>query len=106
MLPGIARVAVLFPLHSALFTPLDSLTVLNEESMLKMKFAGALMLLATLPATARAQSVAGQQHSANIKIAGHLVGRFEDIDLDQELSRPYVYMSNGRRQGFDIVSIK
>src|SRR4051812_33212054 len=74
--------------------------------MSKMKLAGAFMLLASLPSAARAQSVAGQQHSANIQITGHLVGRFEDIDLDQELSRPYVYMSNGRRMGFDIVSVK
>ncbi len=77
--------------------------------MFNPKYAGALLFLAGIPAMAAAQgsgSVAGQQHSANIKIVGHLPGRFEDIDIDQELSRPYVYMSNGRREGFDIVSIK
>ena len=75
--------------------------------MLKTKFAGALLFLAALPSGAQAQnSVAGLQRSANISIVGHLVGRFTDIDVDQELSRPYIYLSNGRRMGFDIVSIK
>src|SRR5207249_1869102 len=81
----------------------------NEVLMFNLKFTGALLLVAALPSFARAQgsgSIAGKQHSANIKIVGHLVGRFEDIDVDQELSRPYVYMSNGRRMGFDIVSVK
>ena len=73
--------------------------------------AAAALLLAALPAAAQAPgngsgSVAGLQRSSNVQIVGHLPGRFEDIDVDQDLSRPYVYMSNGRQGGFDIVSIK
>jgi hypothetical protein len=61
--------------------------------------------LAVPPTALRGQaSVAGQQRSSNITIAGHLVGRFTDIDIEQELSRPYIYMT--AHQGFDIVSIK
>ena len=65
----------------------------------------ALFALAAAPGIATAQgSVAGQQRSSNVQIAGHLVGRFTDIDIEQELSRPYIYMT--AHQGFDIVSIK
>ncbi|MBI4501953.1 MAG: hypothetical protein HY700_12435 [Gemmatimonadetes bacterium] len=73
--------------------------------MKKQSFASALLVaLGVLPCTVAAQSVAGQQRSRNIDIVGHLVGRFTDIDIEQELSRPYVYMT--AHQGFDIVNIK
>jgi hypothetical protein len=35
---------------------------------------------------------------------GHIPGRFTDIDVEQEMSRPYVWMT--AHQGFDIVNIK
>ncbi|MSR06959.1 MAG: hypothetical protein EXR93_07840 [Gemmatimonadetes bacterium] len=65
--------------------------------------AAGMTLIGTSVAQAQG-SVAGQQRSSNVHIEGHLVGRFTDIDIEQELSRPYIYMT--AHQGFDIISIK
>jgi hypothetical protein len=61
----------------------------------------------------------GEQGSSNIHIVGHLPidvgGAFNtsDIEMEQELSRPYVYIDHANeaglanpRDGFDIISIK
>jgi hypothetical protein len=77
--------------------------------MLKSTLAAGLLFLAVVPITAQSQgspSVAGNQRSRNVQVVGHIPGRYTDIDIEQELSRPYVYLSNGRNGGFEIVSIK
>ena len=56
------------------------------------------LLLAFLPTTLAAQgsaSVAGKQSSANIHVVAHipLARPIADIELEQELSRPYAYLS-------------
>src|SRR5258706_4029091 len=61
----------------------------------------------------------GEQGSANVRIVGHLplnvAAPFNtsDIEMEQELSRPYVYVDHANeagaknpRIGFDIISIK
>jgi hypothetical protein len=76
------------------------------------KFVGLTLSTFGLVGTAAAQtsggslSVAGNQASSNVHIVAHVPGSFTDIKIEQELSRPYVYMANGRRGGFDIFSIK
>src|SRR3954470_6733961 len=67
----------------------------------------ALALL--LPGTVQAQgseSVAGKQATANIHVVAHipLARPIADIEIEQELSRPYAYLSG--EQGFVIVSMK
>ena len=69
-------------------------------------------------ATLQAQSVPspdfvpGEQGSRNVHIVAHIPSGGEltvgDIDIEQELSRPYVYMGHALRQphGFDIISLK
>jgi hypothetical protein len=71
--------------------------------------------LITIPVLA--QRAPGQQSSSNIHVLSHFpVGRgpnqssyqdILDIDVEQELSRPYVYISHlMTRSGFDIISVK
>ena len=67
----------------------------------------ALALL--LPGTVQAQgseSVAGKQSSANIHVMSHipLARPIADIEVEQELNRPYAYLSG--EQGFVVVSMK
>ncbi len=60
-----------------------------------------------VPSLAGAQSIAGKQGSANIKVVSHLpMGRVTDIEIEQELSRPYAYVSTGGSRGFAIVNLK
>src|SRR2546423_1841404 len=81
----------------------------------------ALMLGST---SARAQTyppdpLPGEQRSSNIHVIGHLPltvsspYNIADIEMEQELSRPYVYISHPNEaavtnpfNGFDIISIK
>src|SRR5260370_23119472 len=60
---------------------------------------------------ARAQYAPGQHFSPNVRLMSHvpLAGemKISDIEVEQELSRPYAYLSRGPDPiGFDIVSIK
>jgi hypothetical protein len=65
---------------------------------------------------AGAQYRAGQNYSPNIKLISHvpLAGprngteiQIADIEVEQELSRPYAYVSRGRRpDGFQVISLK
>src|SRR5581483_7572453 len=54
----------------------------------------------------------GQEGSPNIHVVGHIpLGgdlHVTDIDIEQELARPYVYVSRGVRQpaGFSIISVR
>jgi hypothetical protein len=54
----------------------------------------------------------GQQGSSNVHIVSHIpLGgelKVADIEIEQELSRPFVYVSSGLRRphGFDIISLK
>src|SRR5262245_37095956 len=55
--------------------------------------------------------VPGQQGSSNVKVVSHLpLGRAfspNDIEIEQELSRPYAYVSRMLHPtGFDIIDIK
>ena len=82
------------------------------------------IVLLGLAATVQAQAYnpnpkPGEQGSTNVKIVGHLPLRVSgpfntsDIEMEQELSRPYVYVDHANeaalpngRIGFDIISIK
>src|SRR5436190_24258346 len=80
-------------------------------------FVGAAILLLGA-ATAQAQYPAGKQFSPNVHVAGHVplgaAGTVMDLEMEQELSRPYVYVSRsdygkpsiGKSMGFDIIDIK
>src|SRR4051812_37000115 len=57
------------------------------------------------------QYPAGQNYSPNVKLVSHvpLAGavKVSDIEVEQELTRPYAYLSRGPAPiGFDVVSIK
>jgi hypothetical protein len=72
-------------------------------------FAPVLLLVFTLPAAA--QFPPGKQGSANMHIMAHLpMGKDKttsDIELEQELSRPYAYVDRRLQpSGFDIVNLK
>jgi hypothetical protein len=67
------------------------------------------LLLGALPSGLAAQgsaSVAGKQSSANIHVVAHipLARPIADIEIEQELNRPYAYLSG--EQGFVVVSMK
>ena len=75
---------------------------------------GALLLVA---APVAAQYAPGQQSSPNVKLASHVPlgpdGTVMDIELEQELSRPFAYVSRSdygkpaiKQIGFDIVDLK
>jgi len=64
-----------------------------------------------LGAKAQAQYPPGQQRSDNVRLVSHLplAGEMKvsDIEIEQELSRPFVYLSRGPDPiGFDVVSLK
>ena len=70
-----------------------------------------LALSVTLSRPAAAQLFTpGNQGSANMKVMSHvpLGGPFKanSIDIEQELSRPYVYVSRRKDAGFHAISIK
>src|SRR5207244_11093738 len=74
-----------------------------------MHIPASLLLLAAGPPSLLAHgsaSVAGKQSSANIHVVAHipLARPIADIELEQELSRPYAYLSG--EQGFVVVSLK
>ena len=69
------------------------------------------ILLLTLGPPASAQLfTAGTQGSANVHVMSHLPlgGPFHanSIDVEQELSRPYVYVSRRKDAGFHAISVK
>jgi hypothetical protein len=73
------------------------------------------LLLGVFPITAAAQRPPGTQNSANVHVLSHLpLGRIftvSDVEIEQELSRPYVYVSRmmghlAPEAGFDIISVK
>src|SRR5947209_6256850 len=83
------------------------------------KLAGALaagFLAAVSPASG--QYAPGQHFSPNVHLVAHVPlgagGTVMDIEMEQELSRPFVYVSRsdygksaiGRAMGFDVLSIK
>ena len=62
-------------------------------------------------APALAQYPPGQQGSANMHVLSHVLEgsnfRTGDVDIEQELSRPYAYVSTRKDvAGFDIISLK
>src|SRR5207248_1900667 len=68
--------------------------------------------LVTLPFTVRAQTHApGEEGSRNMHVLSHvpLGGKFltGDIEIEQDLSRPYAYVSRIYTEpGFDVISLK
>src|SRR5215472_6047114 len=65
------------------------------------------LLASALPLLA--QHPPGEQGSSNMRIATHIpMASASDIKIEQELSRPYAYVSTGGPGGvgFDIVSVK
>lgn len=79
---------------------------------MRMKvWAGVAGLAVMVAAPVQGQYAPGQHHSPNIKLVSHvpLAGAMtvSDIEVEQELSRPYAYISRGPNPiGFDIVSFK
>src|SRR3954462_7752451 len=85
-----------------------------------MKFTSLLLIgfAVTTTRTASAQQYhadpkPGEQGSSNVRIVGHLplmstsAYNSSDIEMEQELSRPYVYVDRTKiPAGFDIISIK
>src|ERR1051326_2065072 len=77
-----------------------------------------LLLFGGLTSSGLAQYPAGQFFSPNVHVVGHqplgAAGTVMDLEMEQELSRPYVYVSRsdygkatiGRSMGFDIIDIK
>ena len=51
-------------------------------------------------------SVAGRQASSNVHVLAHIPGRLTDLEIEQELSRPYAYVSTGGKGGFNIINLK
>src|SRR5688500_10174217 len=75
------------------------------------KIVGVLAGLLILGRPLYAQYTAGEYYSPNVKLVSHvpLAGavKVSDIEVEQELSRPYAYLSRGPAPiGFDIVSMK
>src|SRR3954467_5824459 len=63
--------------------------------------------LSLTPAVLAAQGGAGQLGSTNVHVASHVqLSSAADIEIEQELSRPYSYVSRGRDAGFDVISLK
>ena len=58
----------------------------------------------------RAQHPPGQQSSANMRYVAHIplagTGDVNDIEIEQELSRPYVYLSGRAAVGFHIIEVR
>jgi len=70
-----------------------------------------LAAAAVRPVPLPAQYPAGQHHSPNVHLVAHvpLTGdmKVSDIEVEQELSRPYSYVSRGPDPiGFDVISFK
>ncbi len=74
-----------------------------------------LLVGLAIPVLALAQTrrpLPGQEGTPNVHVVGHvpLAGYLQvsDIDIEQELSRPYVYVSRGvsKPAGFSIISVK
>ena len=70
-----------------------------------------LALMVSGTALALGQHPPGQQSSANMHVMSHVLegSRFRtgDVDIEQELSRPYAYVSTRKDEaGFDIISLK
>jgi hypothetical protein len=74
------------------------------------RFLALLMVLGTVPYVAlRAQNsagVAGRQAPANVHVLAHIPGRLTDLEIEQELARPYAYVSTGRLGGFNVINLK
>ncbi len=69
---------------------------------------GGLSVMAS-PSSIRAQDyypAPGEQGSSNIEILAHLPGRATDIEIEQDMDRPYVYVSRGGTASFDIISVE
>ena len=69
------------------------------------------LLAATMASPVLSQYAAGQNYSPNVRLIAHVplagVMKVSDIEVEQELSRPYAYVSRGPDPiGFDIVSLK
>ena len=79
-----------------------------ERSVMNYRFFLLSSLGVFLASPSVAQYPPGQQGSSNVHIVSHLPlgGSGADIEIEQELARPYVYVSRGRRQSVDIISIK
>src|SRR5947207_15055499 len=78
--------------------------------MLSKTFLTVVAVLA-VPATAAAQFPPGKEGSANMHVVAHIPRgsgyRTADIEIEQELSRPYAYVSSRLDQpGVDIISLK
>ena len=62
-------------------------------------------------AVATAQEPPGKEGSRNMHVLAHIplgsVVRTGDVEIEQELSRPYAYINTRKDQsGFDIISLK
>src|SRR5689334_19543862 len=87
----------------------------GEDFMTMRVLATALMLVGAAAGPLLAQrgddkAAPGNQGSSNIKLMSHIPmgGPFysNDVEIEQELSRPYVYVSGRSHYGFKLVNIK
>jgi hypothetical protein len=86
----------------------------NNPHLLNARAASGLLtgaLLALTPLAGAAQHAPAANYSPNMKLIAHLpLGdtlTVSDIEIEQEMSRPYVYVSRSRQQmGFDILDIR
>src|SRR6185295_3714903 len=64
-----------------------------------------------VPSVSYGQQDPGENYSTNMKLIAHLpLGDslpLSEIEIEQEMSRPYVYVSRSRQQmGFDIIDVR
>jgi hypothetical protein len=75
--------------------------------MKRFHLAAVLVVATAAPLAAQGSgSVAGAQRSRNVQVLAHIPGRLTDLEIEQELSRPYAYVSTGREGGFRIINLK
>src|SRR6185503_5697264 len=68
--------------------------------------AATLIILVSWSSSGEAQYSPGRQSSPNIHVAAHIpLNPVSDIEIEQEMSRPYAYVSRSRLGGYDIVNV-
>jgi hypothetical protein len=72
-----------------------------------MRLVIGVVIASVVPTIAIAQAAPGQLASANVRVMSNIrMSSAADIEIEQEMSRPYSYVSRGREGGFDVISLK
>ena len=65
-----------------------------------------LVVALAAPVRVTAQLGPGRARSSNVSLVSHLqLASATSLDIEEDLSRPYVYISRGRNGAWDVVSI-